>query len=89
MVGDGQNVTDFTYVENVVYAHILARRRLTPGSVCAGRAYFITNGEPKPFWEFINSILSELGCVGPTKTISFSVAYSLAALMVYHCHHRH
>jgi sterol-4alpha-carboxylate 3-dehydrogenase (decarboxylating) len=45
-IGDGRNISDFTYVENAAYAHILAMERLVPGSPVAGAAYFITNGEP-------------------------------------------
>lgn len=50
-------------------------------SSCVGNCYFITNGEPRPFWQFIGDVLSEMGCVGPTKSISFRVAYSFAYIM--------
>lgn len=81
MIGEGQNVVDFTFVENAVYAHILAAEKLVPGAKCAGKAYFITNGEPRLFWEFVTQILRQVGCVGPTKYISYNVAYAFAFLM--------
>ena len=43
MIGDGENLMDFTYVGNVVQAHLLAAEKLQPGSPVAGQAYFITN----------------------------------------------
>ncbi len=82
LIGDGRNVVDFTYVENAVYAHLLAAARLGQrGFHHDGRCYFITNGEPRPFWSFIKTVLSETGCVGPTKSISFRVAYTFAWVM--------
>lgn len=53
LIGDGANLVDFTYVENVAYAHALAAVQLGPGAKVNGEAYFITNREPIFFWEFI------------------------------------
>ena len=30
-------------------------------SIAAGQAYFITNGEPMPFWDFIRKVAARLG----------------------------
>lgn len=81
MIGDGMNVVDFTYIENAVYAHLLAADRLTPKYKVPGNCYFITNGEPRRFWDVINIILTNTGCIGPTKRISFRVAYAFAYVM--------
>lgn len=81
-VGDGQNLCDFTFVGNAVHAHLLAADRLAlPNLPPAGNCYFITNGEPRPFWAFIGDVLSEMGCVGPTKSISFRIAYAFACVV--------
>nr|KAJ0207668.1 hypothetical protein LSAT_V11C500264410 [Lactuca sativa] len=65
IIGDGTNMYDFTYVENVAHVHVCAERALTSdGSAskrAAGEAYFITNMEPIKFWEFMSLILVELG----------------------------
>ena len=45
-VGDGHNRIDTTYVDNAAQAHFDAFDHLAPGAACAGRAYFISNGEP-------------------------------------------
>lgn len=39
IIGDGSNFYDFTYVENVVHAHVCAERALASGGeVCAKAA---------------------------------------------------
>jgi len=81
IIGEGQNIVDFVYVDNVVYALVLAAHALKPKSVVCGQAYFITNGEPTLFWDFIGRILEACGCPKPTKAVSFTVAYMLAWLM--------
>lgn len=81
MIGEGNNIVDFTYVENVAWAHLLAAQNLRVDSPVCGNAYFITNGEPQEFWTFIRRLLLKLGCVGPTKYISFRLAYMLAYIM--------
>src|SRR5260370_994376 len=51
LVGDGRNLVDSTYIDNAAAAHLLAADHLTPGAPCAGRVYFVTNGEPLPIGE--------------------------------------
>ncbi|CAK9149845.1 unnamed protein product [Ilex paraguariensis] len=69
IIGDGNNMYDFTYVENVAHAHICAERALaSEGTVAeraAGQAYFVTNMEPIKFWEFVSLILEGLGYERP------------------------
>ena len=71
IVGDGTNVVDWTYVGNVVHAHMLAAAaghraaggNGLKGGACAasGRTYFVTNGEPMPFWSFMNAMVLAFG----------------------------
>ncbi|KAK1313646.1 3beta-hydroxysteroid-dehydrogenase/decarboxylase isoform 2 [Acorus calamus] len=69
IVGDGNNMYDFTYVENVAHGHICAEQALALGGAvaerAAGQAYFITNMEPIKFWEFMSRILEGLGYQRP------------------------
>jgi len=81
MVGEGLNVTDFTYVENVVHAHILATEGLSLNEKLGGKVYFITNGRPVFFWTFLYELLDEIGCPRPSKKMSWTVAWILAILM--------
>jgi len=85
IVGAGRNRVDLTHIENVVDAHLLAERTLAechairdaagkaPGP--AGRAYFITNGEPVVLWDWINELLRGLGRPPVTKSVSLGAAY--------------
>jgi nucleoside-diphosphate-sugar epimerase len=58
LVGDGSNRVDSTYIDNAVDAHLAAAERLAPGAPCAGKVYFISNGEPLPIRELLNRILA-------------------------------
>ena len=80
-VGLGEKkLSDFTYVTNVVDAMLAADLRLTAGSPVAGQAYFITNGEPMSFWDFVAQVLPPLGYQPPRLAIPRSVAYAAAAV---------
>jgi len=80
-VGLGEKkLSDFTYVTNVVDGMLAADDRLTPGSPVAGAAYFITNGEPMSFWDFVARVLPPLGFTPPRLAIPRSIAYGAAAV---------
>lgn len=86
ILGDGKNMYDFTYVENVAHAHICAEQALVPEKchgedVAAGKAYFITNLEPKRFWEFVSEILEGLGYDSPKFHLPIKVLMPLAYLV--------
>ena len=57
-IGERPCVVDTVYIDNAARAHLLAADRLAPGSAIAGKAYFITNGEPLPLWEMVNRMLA-------------------------------
>eukprot|EP00656_Telonema_subtile_P055661 TRINITY_DN8684_c0_g1_i2.p1 TRINITY_DN8684_c0_g1~~TRINITY_DN8684_c0_g1_i2.p1 ORF type:complete len:541 (+),score=137.12 TRINITY_DN8684_c0_g1_i2:148-1770(+) len=78
MIGDGDNVVDFTYIDNVILAHLLAAEHLFQDSPVCGSAYFITNGEVMPFWEFLRGILDGMGFPVPSKAIGTKLAYTTA-----------
>ena len=60
-IGDGKNVIDVSYIDNVVSAHINAAQAMISNPEAAGKAYFITNGEPVLLWEFLNKMLEISG----------------------------
>jgi sterol-4alpha-carboxylate 3-dehydrogenase (decarboxylating) len=49
-------------------------------SVAAGQAYFITNGEPMPFWDFIRKVAARLGFPPIKYTAPKSLVYAIAAV---------
>ena len=79
MVGRPQQI-DTTYIDNAVDAHLLAYDRLEPGSPVAGKAYFITQGEPLEGPTFINDMLDAAGLPPVSRTIPAPLARSAAAL---------
>ncbi|MFO0550994.1 MAG: NAD-dependent epimerase/dehydratase family protein [Polyangiaceae bacterium] len=79
-VGDATKLSDFTYVDNLVDALLLAADALQPGSAVAGQAYFVTNGEPVAFWEFVGRLLDGLGYPRPRFKVPYPIAYSAAAV---------
>jgi len=79
-VGDGRNRIDTTYIDNAAQAHFDAFEHLAPNAACAGRAYFISNGEPRTVREIVNGLLQAAGAPVVQKTIPFGVAYAAGAV---------
>ncbi|PJK09747.1 3-beta hydroxysteroid dehydrogenase [Lysobacteraceae bacterium NML120232] len=76
LVGNGQNLIDTTYIDNAAAAHFAAFEHLAIGSACAGRAYFISNGEPWTLEATLNALLQAAGAPPVTRKIPFRVAYA-------------
>jgi len=85
-VGKKDVTVDVTYVDNAADAHVLAADRLAPGSAVAGKAYFVSNGEPVKLWDFLNRVFAEAGL--PPVTRSVPVWAALAAGRVAEALHR-
>ncbi|XP_062173558.1 3beta-hydroxysteroid-dehydrogenase/decarboxylase isoform X3 [Alnus glutinosa] len=74
IIGSGENMSDFTYVENVTHAHICAEEALDFRMVSvAGKAFFISNIEPMKFWEFVSRISEGLGYQRPFIKVPVTV----------------
>jgi nucleoside-diphosphate-sugar epimerase len=73
-IDGGRHLTSITHVDNVVEGLILAARR---GQ--AGNAYFVTDGEPVVFRDFISELLQTQGVEAPTRSVPSAVAGTLAA----------
>jgi len=80
-VGDGQNLVDIAYIDNVADAHFLAAVNLETTATAAGKAYFISQGEPVNLWDWINGLFVELGIPPVTKQVGFGKAYAAGALL--------
>jgi sterol-4alpha-carboxylate 3-dehydrogenase (decarboxylating) len=79
-VGRGVRYSDFTYVDNLIDALLAAGDRLRPGAPVAGQAYFVTNGEPTPFWDFVGRLLARLGLPPIRGTVPYWLAYGAATV---------
>lgn len=71
-------LVDSTYIDNAARAHLQAADALPR---CAGKAYFITNGEPIPVNDLINRILKAAHLPPETRTVSPGVAYAAGAVL--------
>ena len=80
-VGDGTNRVDMIYVENAAAAHCQAADALEPGSPVAGRAYFLSQGEPVNCWGWINELLAVGGLPPLKKSISFRAAWRVGGML--------
>ncbi|MDH5835016.1 2-alkyl-3-oxoalkanoate reductase [Luteimonas kalidii] len=78
-VGGGDNLIDTTYIDNAAQAHFDAFEHLAPDAACAGRAYFISNGEPRPTREIVNALLAAAGAPQVQGLIPFGLAYAIGA----------
>jgi nucleoside-diphosphate-sugar epimerase len=77
-VGDGANLVDVTFVENAAEAHLLAADALADNdSPAAGKAYFLSQGEPVNCWQWIDEILALVDLPPVEKSISASAAWRI------------
>jgi nucleoside-diphosphate-sugar epimerase len=73
-VGGGRHLTSTTHVENTV-----------EGLLCAaehgrgGRAYFVTDGDPLPFRDFVGELIATQGVTPPEGSVPAPLARALAA----------
>ncbi len=81
IVGEGLNLVDISYVDNVAYAHILAAESLVTTGVAAGNAYFISQGEPVNLWQWINELLVKLNIEPIEKKVKYRVAYGVGVAL--------
>jgi nucleoside-diphosphate-sugar epimerase len=72
-VGGGRHRTSTTHVENTVEGLVLGAMRGRPGN-----AYFVTDGEPVVFREFVSELLATQGVEAPLRSIPTGAAHALA-----------
>ena len=73
-IGGGRQRTSTTHVDNAVEGLALAAARGRPGN-----AYFVTDGEPVVFREFVSELLLSQGVAPPTRNLPAGVAHAVAA----------
>lgn len=72
-IGGGAHRTSTTHVDNTVEGLLLGASRGAPGN-----AYFVTDGEPVVFRDFVTRLLGTQGVPAPTRSIPAPVAHALA-----------
>lgn len=79
-IGHDDKLVDTIYIDDAVEAHVLAAIQLSPLSEISGKAYFLSGGDPRPIWEFMERMLAAAGLGPVKKRIPKAVALTAAAL---------
>lgn len=80
-LGDGKNLIDTTYIDNAADAHLLAADALQTNPRVAGRAFFLSQGEPIPVWDVINGFLAAAGVPPVTRSLPRIVGWTAGATL--------
>jgi nucleoside-diphosphate-sugar epimerase len=73
-IGGGQYRTSTTHVDNAVEGLLLGAERGRPG-----QAYFVTDGEPTVFRDFVTRLLATQGIEPPSRNLPLPLARAAAA----------
>jgi nucleoside-diphosphate-sugar epimerase len=76
-----EKLIDTVYIDNAATAHVLALDNLTASGTAAGKAYFISNGEPMPVGEMLSKMLEAAGETPKLGRVSPKVAMAAATLV--------
>ncbi len=81
-VGWQEKLSDFTYVTNLIDALLAAHASLELGKDdVAGQAFFVTNGEPMPFFDFVKKVLERMDLPAILGSVPYPVAYAVASIV--------
>lgn len=82
LVGKTDKLVDTIYIDNAVYAHLLAANKLTEEhSVCAGKAYFLSNDQPIFMGDMLNKILACKNLPPVKNRVPAPLAYAVGTLL--------
>ncbi|NBB93019.1 MAG: NAD-dependent epimerase/dehydratase family protein [Gammaproteobacteria bacterium] len=76
-----EKLIDTVYIDNAAEAHLLALDNLAGPATAAGKAYFISNGEPMPVGEMLSKMLEAGGETPRLGSVSPRVAMVAATLV--------
>ncbi len=80
MPGDGTNLVDSTHVRTAAHAHLLALDRLHERRPIGGRAYFVSQGEPRPLRDLAISLLAAAGVRAEWRGLPVRLVRGVAAV---------
>ena len=78
-IGNRTFLSDFLYVDNFVDAVQAADSRMAEDASISGEAFFITNGEPIAFFEFVERVLAATDHPKIVGRVPAAVAYLVAS----------
>lgn len=80
-IGNRSFLSDFLYIDNFVDAVLAADARMAKAPSISGEAFFITNGEPLAFFEFVERVLAAADQPSIVGRVPARVAYAAAAFV--------
>jgi nucleoside-diphosphate-sugar epimerase len=81
IIGTGNALVDSTYIDNAISAHIAALDALHIGSDCDGKAYVVSNGEPRTVNELMRSMCESAGVPFEPRHLSLALGIRLGSLI--------
>jgi 3beta-hydroxy-delta5-steroid dehydrogenase/steroid delta-isomerase len=82
-IGGQGGYHDHVHIENLVHAHILAALALGEDSPVAGKAYFISDGEPAAMFDFVRPFFEGLGYKVPNANLPAAPIYMMMKVWEY------
>ncbi|WP_040493314.1 NAD-dependent epimerase/dehydratase family protein [Ilumatobacter nonamiensis] len=81
LVGAGRSLVDTTYVENAASALVAAVDAIAPGAACAGKAYVVSNGEPRPIRELVEAFCVAADVPFEPRNVPLGVARRIGSVV--------
>ena len=81
LVGGGRALVDTTYLDDAVDAHVTALDAVAPGAPCAGRAYVVAGGEPRPIRDLVAGICLAAGVEWRPRDVPGPVARAVGSVV--------
>lgn len=79
LVAGGRALVDTTYIDNAVGALVAALDAVGPGARCSGRAYVVSNGEPRTIRELVEGICAAAGVACAPRDVPLRVGRVVGA----------
>jgi nucleoside-diphosphate-sugar epimerase len=81
LVGGGLALVDTTYIDNAVDALVAALDSVQPGAPCSGKAYVVSNGEPRPIRDLVEGICRAAGAPFEPRSVSLRAGRTIGAMV--------
>ena len=79
-IGDPSSLQDNSHVKNLAHAELLAAQHLGPEGIASGKAYFISDGEPRNTFEFFRPLVEGFGKTMPEKVLGAGMLRIIASV---------
>jgi len=81
LVGGGRALVDTTYIDNAVDALVAALDSVRPSAPCSGKAYVVSNGEPRPIRELVEGICRAAGVPFEPRSVSLRAGRTIGSVV--------